>query len=159
METRANPNPHGCLARALPDEPIFALLGRDIAAPDTIRRWAQIRLEAGTEIEQVHEALATADAMENWRLAHDGDWRDYKESDVVPTPSDELSSTAARILGHGLPFKSRAWVRSLMLRVGEANTPEEVVEVFEEALGEYFTHARSLAGFVMRADRQPGQNS
>jgi hypothetical protein len=33
METRANPNPNGCLARAMPDEPMFILLGRDLEAP------------------------------------------------------------------------------------------------------------------------------
>lgn len=81
METKANPNPGGCLAKALPDEPFFVLLARDPTAPATIRWWAERRAQLGVEGdkrqegEQLIEALDTATAMEEWRKQHDGEWR------------------------------------------------------------------------------------
>ena len=81
METKANPNPNGCLARALPDEPFLVLLARDPCAPIAIRFWADQRAQLGVEgdrrqdAEQLAEALETADAMAAWREANDGAWR------------------------------------------------------------------------------------
>ena len=81
METKANPNPDGCLAKALPDEPFFVLLARDLTAPGTIRFWADQRAQASVDDEhyqdagQLTEAFETADAMEAWREANDGLWR------------------------------------------------------------------------------------
>lgn len=82
METKAHPNPNGCLARALPDEPFFVLLARDQTAPATIRWWSDARAQLGVEgerkqdAEQLSEALDTAVAMELWRLQNDGTWRE-----------------------------------------------------------------------------------
>lgn len=81
METKANPNPNGCLAKALSDEPFFVLLARDLIAPTVIRAWADRRAQLGVvgdrrqDAEQLQEALETADAMEKWREEHDGEWR------------------------------------------------------------------------------------
>jgi hypothetical protein len=82
METKANPNPLGCYARALPHEPMFILLARDPVAPAVIRLWAERRMEGrldgqpGTESDQIVDALNSAEAFEAWRIEHDGEWRE-----------------------------------------------------------------------------------
>lgn len=82
METKAKPNPNGCLARALPDEPFLVFLARDLCGPAAIRFWADLRARLAVEgdgdrqdAEQLTEALATADAMELWRKENEGRWR------------------------------------------------------------------------------------
>lgn len=139
METKANPSSNSCYAKAMPHEPMFTLLGRDIDAPATIRAWAQLRLEScspgSTEMEQVEEALATANAFEQWRNENFGAWKDYRggKPDLLPTPTDEISSIAGRING---------------------SRPSG-----DEKFNELLADAKRLAGFVMRSDRQAGPNS
>ena len=61
-------DPHSCMSRALPGELTFVLLGRDITAPQTIRRWVQERIYHGKNTAhdaQIVEALACADQMEH----------------------------------------------------------------------------------------------
>lgn len=56
-----------CWNRAKTLEWIFVLLGRDVAAPRTIREWCRLRCIFGKNTpkdEQITEALACADAME-----------------------------------------------------------------------------------------------
>ena len=56
-----------CMAHAHPEEMTFVLLGRDVAAPATIRAWVAERVRLGKNVatdEQVVEALACADTME-----------------------------------------------------------------------------------------------
>jgi hypothetical protein len=142
METKDNLKPTGCLARALPHEPMFILLARDVAAPPAIRAWCDLRLKmpsADSDLEQIHEALATADTFENWRQRYEGDWRGQAPHlpDLIPTPTDEISSIAGRINGSKpLP--------------GEG----EAVAKFNRLLAD----AKRLAGFTMRSDRQAGPN-
>ena len=40
-------DPKSCMSRARPDEMTFVLLGRDAAAPYTIREWIKKRIELG----------------------------------------------------------------------------------------------------------------
>lgn len=100
METKANPNPNGCLAKALPDEPFFVLLARDPCAPGGIRHWADERAELGLDgdrrqdAEQLTEALETADAMEVWRGANDGRWREPRR-DIA---GSEMAAAIDRVL-------------------------------------------------------------
>lgn len=59
-------NPNSCLNRAADNEPLFVLRGKDITAPDTIRDWAERRVNAGKNERsdpQIQEALALADQM------------------------------------------------------------------------------------------------
>lgn len=156
METKNNPKPNGCLARALPDEPMFILLGRDRCAPDSIRFWADQRSQLGVEqgerqdAEQLTEALETADVMSAWRQRNDGAWRNHhRDADVVPTPRDELSSIAGRIIGRGAAM---GLARTAM--------PEgqEGMFVSTEAFNSLLADAKKLAGFVLNADPVAGPN-
>lgn len=56
-----------CMSRARADEMTFVLLGRDAAAPATIRFWVSERLRLGKNAPddpQILEALACADTMD-----------------------------------------------------------------------------------------------
>lgn len=82
MGTKNNPGTFDCYANALPDEPMFVLLGRDPRAPNMVRHWADRReldIEKGerpeTDRPMVSEARTCADLMEAWRAANDGAWR------------------------------------------------------------------------------------
>lgn len=58
---------HSCLNRAHDEEWLFVLLGRDEAAPYTIRQWAAKRISLGKNDpndKQIKEALKCADFME-----------------------------------------------------------------------------------------------
>lgn len=57
-----------CFNKALPDEWVFVLLGRDAAAPAAIRAWCAERVLIGKnrpEDEQIKEALYAAWCMES----------------------------------------------------------------------------------------------
>lgn len=82
MSTKLHPSTNDCFDKALPDEPVFVLLGRDLAAPGTVRQWAYQReraIVAGEKPEEdrakVAEARALARTMEQWRANRDGAWR------------------------------------------------------------------------------------
>lgn len=56
-----------CFNRALPDEWLFVLLGRDVAAPAAIRAWVRERIRLGKNAPgdaQISEALNAANSME-----------------------------------------------------------------------------------------------
>lgn len=60
-------NPNACMVRARDDEMTFVLLGRDEAAPDTIREWIKQRIARGKnqpEDAQITEAEQCARTME-----------------------------------------------------------------------------------------------
>lgn len=60
-------NPNGCMFRAADDEMTFVLLGRDVAAPTTIRAWVAERIRLGKNLasdSQIQEALDCASTME-----------------------------------------------------------------------------------------------
>lgn len=176
MDTKLNPDPRGCYHRALPDEPRFALLARDPCAPDTIRFWADQRAQLGVEqeidqdAEQLSEALETADAMERWREANEGAWRKRVPTEAdPPTPTDETSSTAAKVLGMHDPFDSRSRIRQFsqlladqgigrIVRNGDGPTDDVIAEALSQVFGDLWEDARSLAGFVMNADPKAGPN-
>lgn len=60
-------DPNSCMSRAQDNEWTFVLLGRDVAAPETIRFWCYERIKLGrnkADDSQITEALAAADAIE-----------------------------------------------------------------------------------------------
>lgn len=82
MATKNNPGPNDCYMNAMPDEPMFTLLARDLSAPDLVRRWAAVRndeIALGrhplSDVAVIQEALACADAMNAWRKSNAGIWR------------------------------------------------------------------------------------
>lgn len=63
-------DPRSCMSRADDDEMTFVLLGRDLAAPDTIRFWVERRIALGknkSDDPQIVEALECAAWMERHR--------------------------------------------------------------------------------------------
>lgn len=59
-----------CINRAKENELTFVLLGRDVAAPDTIRSWVQRRIKLGknkSTDRQIIQALLTAKLMDEER--------------------------------------------------------------------------------------------
>lgn len=77
MGTKRNPGQFDCYLKAERDEPIFTLRAKDPASPALVRSWANDRIrriDAGdyplADHVKVEEALACADAMEGWYLAH-----------------------------------------------------------------------------------------
>lgn len=72
MSTKNHPGQFRCFEAALPDEPMFVILGRDPAGPATVEFWAQERVKQ----EKVHErddqdrikaAIDEAKDMADWR--------------------------------------------------------------------------------------------
>ncbi len=59
-------DPKSCLNRAAPDEPVFVLRARDLAAAQTVRLWAAMAVTCH-EKTKVDEALRVAQRMEEWR--------------------------------------------------------------------------------------------
>ena len=80
MGTKDKPGDYDCYGKALPDEPMFVLLARDIDAPYAVREWARNFRDRqpddqdfDQEIERQRkydEALNCAAAMERWRAKH-----------------------------------------------------------------------------------------
>jgi hypothetical protein len=63
-------NPLSCTSRAHRNEMLFVLLGRDVAAPATIRYWADERVRLGKNTPddpQIKEAIECAETMERER--------------------------------------------------------------------------------------------
>ena len=73
MGSKNNPGPFDCYAAALPDEPMFVLLARDLLAPILVDLWATLRAEHGCKEHdrphehKVAEARQCADNMRTWK--------------------------------------------------------------------------------------------
>ncbi len=70
MGTKNAPGKFDCYDNADPNEPMFILLGRDLAAPRTILEWVYERLRLYADkpnLEQLLEALQCARTMLEWR--------------------------------------------------------------------------------------------
>lgn len=97
MGTKNQPGNFDCYANALPDEPMFVLLGRDPLAPFLTQIWAMIRAghreEASRTFKEMivgpqssvyvlhpedNKALEASNCAQNmmtWRKENDGAWR------------------------------------------------------------------------------------
>lgn len=101
MGSKLNPGRFDCYANALPDEPMFILLGRDPDAPGLVRRWAngrEVAIEGGSRPASdralVREALECAAYMDTWRAAN---WphRRREQTATAPIRQAELAVIAA----------------------------------------------------------------
>lgn len=82
MGTKTHPGEHDCYDAALPDEPVFAVLGRDPSFEAVVLEWIRRREELimmglkGPEdharIDEAYESIAEA---RRWRRENDGKWR------------------------------------------------------------------------------------
>lgn len=66
-------DPNSCFSKAKEDEPMFVLLARDVMAPDIVREWCRQRikfLNQSPADEQIKEAMAIAQQMEEWKANH-----------------------------------------------------------------------------------------
>lgn len=70
MGTKNNPGVHDCYAAALPDEPLFVLLGRDRHAPALVWLWAALRAMDEEDAAVVAEARACVVLMLKWAATH-----------------------------------------------------------------------------------------
>lgn len=87
MGSKTDPGSYDCYANALPDEPMFVLLGRDPQAPALVARWAdkregEIRKGARpvSDLPMVAEARACAQQMRKWRNINDGKWKKSRKN-------------------------------------------------------------------------------
>lgn len=129
MGTKLKPGAFDCYAVALPDEPMFVLLGRDPSAPKMLRAWADQRRKDvlacdPIDTEDLHkatEADACADDMLLWRRENEGAWRDGKERRVAklePSAPEELALISAAVIDAvgkavGIPSSIRGGVLSI----------------------------------------------
>lgn len=70
IKKRELKDPRSCLNRALDNETVFVLLGRDASAPAAIKAWALDRVRIGKNAmrdHEIQEALACAAEMEGKR--------------------------------------------------------------------------------------------
>lgn len=72
MSTKSNPSMFRCYEAALPDEPMFVILGRDPAGPATLEFWAAERVKQHKVHEQddqdrIKAAIDEAKDMQGWR--------------------------------------------------------------------------------------------
>lgn len=116
MGTKNNPGAYDCYANALPDEPMFILLGRDPSAPTLVAEWANEREEAivlghrpQSDMAMVEEARECARNMLRWRAENDGKWR---QPAAQGTAFDDRVNTVAKALDRWLPNADRAFVVS-----------------------------------------------
>lgn len=67
IKQRELKDPKSCINRALGNEMVFVLLGRDASAPAAIRAWVLDRVQIGKNVmrdREIQEALACAATME-----------------------------------------------------------------------------------------------
>lgn len=82
MGTKNNPGAFDCYANALPDEPMFTLLARDLQFYSLVSRWANHRqrsINCGDRLlsdePMVTEAMTCAYHGQKWRRNNNGIWR------------------------------------------------------------------------------------
>ena len=88
--------PGSCLLRAKMTEPLFVLMGRDVAAPATIRAWVQERLCRGKnqmKDPQITEALESAREMESYQAALAHARRELSSTDNKVSPDLKCSGS------------------------------------------------------------------
>lgn len=82
MGTKTNPGKFDCFNNAMPDEPMFVLLGRDPSAPELVEAWASGRVydiavgkRPQSDMAMIEEAQQCAKDMRNWYIKNYPAWR------------------------------------------------------------------------------------
>lgn len=96
MGSKNQPGNFDCYNNALPDEPMFILLGRDPSGPSLVEAWADVReseIRLGTRPQEdaamVTEARECARNMREWRKANNGKWRQLSGAAPVQSTHEE----------------------------------------------------------------------
>lgn len=87
MGTKIHPGNFDCYHNALPEEPMFILLGRDPTAGRRVREWALARVACGKNKpmdDQIKDALQTAEDMDAYYTKRQAElpWFKQREAEV-----------------------------------------------------------------------------
>lgn len=112
MANKTHPGMFRCYEAALPDEPMFVLLGRDPAAPATIEFWANERNRLGKTTDdddnaRIGAALREAEEMRGWRTKIMDHATETGEPPAwrLPRPIDEPGDRPIRMSPElGMPY-------------------------------------------------------
>lgn len=141
MGTKSDPAQNDCYSRALPDEPIFTLLGRDLTAPACVKFWATHRESMiargdapNDDWKHIEEAREVAANMRSWRIDAKGKWRLAR----IETGSYQVArQVIADRLSELLPVAGRNMREGGELLEIEHNAVESLALLLDAALGGY----------------------
>lgn len=131
MSTKSTPGSFRCYEAALPDEPMFVILGRDPAGPATLHFWAQERIKQGKTKEiddnaRIGACLRESEEMAAWRKKIMDHAEETGEPPAwkLPRPRDEPGDRPVRMEpALGMPYSgydNRLHThRELMVSVGK----------------------------------------
>jgi hypothetical protein len=163
METKQNPNPNGCLARALPNEPFATFLARDPDAPAAFKAWAISRCERlglTRDDPEVDWAIQCIAGFTDWREKNDGKWRAPAAGEV---PSEEMTSLAGKALNDD-PMNDPALflrINDELEKLGTGTFTGKGIDDLKTAVRAvmlpYFKERESMAGALLRLDPKAGQ--
>ena len=105
MGTKLTELESGCFHSALPDEPMFVLLARDLSAPALVQKWAADRraeidadARPASDMTKVVNAIDTAIDMRIWRNRNNGNWR----KNAAPVDAGKVTVCGKQILRNGV---------------------------------------------------------
>lgn len=96
MGTKLNPSPYDCYHKALPDEPIFVLLGRDEHAPEVVSYWAHLRAGGSPRVKSVSLPPTDSKALEALRCAQE--MHRYRTARMDTAPAFQSTTDDGQIL-------------------------------------------------------------
>lgn len=110
MANKMHPGAFRCYDAALPDEPIFVILGRDPAAPATIAYWASQRRMLGKnentdDLARIDAARKEAFVMSDWREANLDPHGDGVPTWRLPRPEPEGERPIRMNPALGMPYE------------------------------------------------------
>jgi hypothetical protein len=150
MGTKNNPGNFNCHAAAMPDEPIFVLLGRDPAAPHAIECWVEERerlgkVETDDDRDRIAECRAAQAKMRIWREANlfgpngQPTWKESREHSLEeamrPIKFDPAGVEASGDGDEAVRI-NRTWLLELaraLRDAGDLNKPREIASLLELA--------------------------
>lgn len=115
MGSKSSPGAHDCYAAALPDEPLFTLLGRDPLAPLVVAFWAKLRSLTRGRDAKVQEAVDCGLAMAKWHAGSPAPRSPVTERRAAVDAFDHLVHDRAEFEDVALPHSKEFAVRNVVL--------------------------------------------
>jgi hypothetical protein len=100
MATKNNPGEHDCYTRALPDEPLFTLLGRDASASFVVLFWCKMRLLMSGVEDSIGEAQQVAESMRDWAVT-------LGKEDKLKLGYDAFRTACAEVAKHEIEAEAK----------------------------------------------------